>query len=600
MSTALKKSKFRILLAAVLTAVLLFAVPALADGNLKLTLTCEPASMSAPGSTTVSIRVVNEGSDMTSPAALYDPAGQLVTSFGDGGQATIKGGEYVSCTQTYNVTAEQLDAGKLTYTLSYNDGQAIREVTGSADVTKVSDSAQLTVNRVVEPEIVRSGETVSVLYELANTGNVEINNIRIRENASISGTAQTVASLAAGERKTIKFTATMGYKEDMTSEGTVTYKSGDGTATISVPAVTILRAQPNLDTTDMLTVDATSVEIGQTVTLTFKLTNNGNITYSNIKVTDATLGEVFTNLTLNPGETLIREKQLTMNTSGTYKFTVTLPDNTGNTKTVTSNEVKVSAYNPAQVVRMTVSAVPSTYTLSRVPGDVSFTITVTNNSAKTAKNVTVKHGTVSVYTISSLEPGASVTFTRDFTLSQAGKYRFTVSCKDELGNTNTFESNEMNITYAKPTGEPTKAPVITVAPLVTVTAAPVEILDPVAAETTGYLDKAIMVLAGIFGVLFVLFFIATIVRSVRRGAKKKTIDSFDIDTPRDYTAKGDHSKDMPIRAAADEQENEPAPVAADDNGAYHLKRAPGEEEPDPSEVVYQRRSNRRTDAGEDE
>ena len=295
---------------------LLFALPAMADDNINFTLAVELSSLTAPGPVTVSVRVVNAGeTDMTEPVMLYDPSGALVPTFGDGGQALIKKGDYVTAQHTYNVTQQQLDEGKLPYMLSYNDVDAsgnvvVKSLSASAALTFTGTAPRLTVNRTIDPEVVRNGKTATVQYELYNSGNVEIKNIRVEENTSISANAQTVTSLAPGERKTIKFTATMRQK-DLTSRGKVTYKAGDESLSQELPAVTIPKANPGLMLDEILTADKTSIENGDTVTLTLTIKNNGNITYSNISVTDAKYGEIFTNLTLGPGETLVRGGKLT-------------------------------------------------------------------------------------------------------------------------------------------------------------------------------------------------------------------------------------------------------------------------------------------------
>ena len=201
-----------VLVLAVLAAMLLFALPTLADDTIGITLSVEPAELTAPGPVTVSIRVVNNGPDMSEPVLLYDPDGQIVTAFGDGGQALLRQGEFVTAQHTYNVTQAQLNAGKLTYILSYNSvdesgNVTVRQLAQTADIVFAGTNVDLTVNRTIDPEVVRSGKTVTVQYELYNAGNVEIKNIRIRENSSISGTAQSVASLQPGERTSIVFTA---------------------------------------------------------------------------------------------------------------------------------------------------------------------------------------------------------------------------------------------------------------------------------------------------------------------------------------------------------------------------------------------------------
>lgn len=538
MFNALKSKRFAVLLA-LLAVTLFFALPALAAEPVSFSLSVEPASLTEPGPVTVSLRVANTGdADLTEPVSLQDPDGQVVGSFGDGGQALIKQGEYVTAQQTYNVTQEQLNAGKLTYTLSYNQVDESGEVVvqtlaKSAEIAYTGTHVDLKVNRAIDPEVVRRDKAVSVQYELYNAGNVEIKNIRVRENSSVSGTSQTLASLAPGERKTIQFTATMGYS-DMTSAGKVTYTAGDDTATISLPEVTIPRAIPNLELNNILSADQTSVTNGETVTLTLTIKNNGNITYSNITVTDAKYGELFTNLTLGPGETLVKEKQFTLSETTAFKYTITLPDNTGTTSTVTSNEIKVSVYDPSQVLMLNLMAEADTTTIASAPADVRFTLTVTNNSSFEAKNVLLSHGGTDIYTVSSLKPGESASVTRAFSVSQAGKFRFTASAKDALDNTVSFDSNEITLSYASRTAAPSMAPIVTVAPPVLVTAAPVDVLEPATVQLNQILRVAAMVLVPLFALVFILFVVSTVIRSKRRKNSESAYDHMDLGAKRDY------------------------------------------------------------------
>lgn len=615
----------------------LFAMSAFAAENINFTISVEPASLTEPGPVTVSIRVANAGeTDMTEPVVLYDPDGNIVTGFGDGGQALIKKGDYVSTQHTYHVTQAQLDEGKITYSISYNEVGAdgavtVKTQTASTQIAFTGTKTELTVNRTIDPEVVRNGNLVTVTYELYNAGNVEITSIRVREDSSVSRTAQTLTSLAPGERKTMQFTATMN-SADLKSAGVVTYKAGEESLKEELPEVVIPRAKPGLQLDNILTADKTSIGNGETVTLTLTILNSGNITYSNITVTDPTYGEIFTNLSLAPGETLVKEKQFTLSETTTFKYSITLPDNTGVTNTVSSNELKVSVYDPSQVMHISVTAEADSATIARVPADVKFAVTVTNNSSQEAKNVSIYHGETFIYTINSIAPSKSVTIERDFTVSQAGKFRFTARVKDALDNTVSFESNEITLTYAAPTQAPTPEPIVTPAPLVTVTVAPIEVLDPVTVKTNEVLKYAALIMGTAFALVFVLFAAATVARSKRRAASKNAYDHMELGAKRDYRepARRDHSKELndsteeefDVKKAvessrpsdevlkedlqADKAQTESAPVEqqANENGGYRLTRetpaAPAEtkaEEPAP------RKRNRRADrkkANEDE
>ena len=546
---ALKTKKRFALLLALLAAVLFFALPALAEEPISFSLSVDPASLTQPGPVTVSLRVGNNsGADLTEPVSLQDPDGQVVTAFGDGGQALIKQGEFITAQHTYEVTQAQLNEGKLTYTLSYNQVDengdvVVQTLAKSAAVAYTGTNVDLTVNRTIDPEVVRSGKTVSVQYELYNAGNVDIKNIRVRENSSISGAAQTVAALAPGERKTIQFTATMG-SSAMTSVGRVTYTAGDETNTVSLPEVIIPRANPGLQLGDFLSADKTAITNGETVTLTMSIKNNGNITYSNISVTDADFGELFTNLSLGPGETLVKEKQFTLDKTTAFKYTVTLPDNTGTTNTVTSNEVKVSVYDPSQVLMLTLVADADTQTISSAPADVAFTLTLTNNSAFEAKNIRLSHGATNIYTVDKLAPSESVTITRSFSVSQAGKFRFTATARDALDNTVSFDSNEIALTYAAPVVTATMAPIPTVGPLITVTPAPIEVLEPVKLQTNQLPHTAAYVLGGLFAASFALFLVSTVIRVKKRSSSKNAYDHMELGEKRDYTEPAKYPVEM--------------------------------------------------------
>ena len=637
-----KIRKYAALLLSILAVMLLFALPASAAESISFSLSVEPASLTEPGPVTVSVRVANTGdADLTEPVSLQDPDGQIVTAFGDGGQALIKQGEYVTAQQTYNVTREQLSDGKLTYTLSYNQvdengNVVVQTLAKSAEIAYTGTHVDLTVNRTIDPEVVRRDKTVNVQYELYNAGNVEIKNIRVRENSSVSGTSQTIASLAPGERKTIQFTATMG-GSDMTSAGRVTYTAGENTQTISLPDVTIPRANPGVELGDILTADQTAITNGETVTLTLTIKNNGNITYSNITVTDAKYGELFTNLTLGAGETLVKEKQFTLSESTAFKYTITLPDNTGTTSTVTSNEVKVSVYDPAQVLMLNLMAEADTPTIASSPADVAFTLTLTNNSSFEAKNVQLKHGSTEIYTVESLKPGETTSITRMFTVSQAGKFRFTASAKDPLDNTVSFDSNEIVLTYAAPVITATLAPIVTPAPLVTVTAAPIEVLEPATVQTNQLLRYAAIALAALFAVTFALFIVSTVMRAKRRSVSRSAYDHMDLADKRDYkeparygaapehqSAEETPADDFPMEKPSDAILNEERPPVVNANsetGGYRLTRedssdvfdqpaaeekpeAPAQDKPAeeaPQEPSRHRRAGRKTEApSEDE
>ena len=191
---------------ALLLMVLLFAVglsAQAADDPVDFTIQVTPESLTAPGEVTVTLRVSNPtNTDMVYPVSLLDPDGNLVSSFGDGGQYVLRSGESRSWEGTWNVTQDQLDQGSISYTLRYHledETGALVELNrqATARVSFVGERVKLTVTRTISPEVVRSGGTATVTYELYNSGNVDLTSIRVKDTVSKSSTQRVALSISS-------------------------------------------------------------------------------------------------------------------------------------------------------------------------------------------------------------------------------------------------------------------------------------------------------------------------------------------------------------------------------------------------------------------
>ncbi|NLB38468.1 MAG: hypothetical protein GX810_04365, partial [Clostridiales bacterium] len=253
--------------------------------------------------------------------------------------------------------------------------------------------------------------------------------------------------------------------------------------------------------------------------------------YSNVTVTDTKLGEVFTGLSIPAGETVTHTKEVTLTESSAFKFTLNLEDNTGSTLKETTNEIKISAYAEGQMMKLNLQVTPDTDTVTALPGKVTFTIIITNDSNAPAKNISITHGGTSIDTISELSPGQSMTLPRDFLITHAGKFRFTASARDALDNVVTFESQDIQIGFTPPTVAPTQVVVVTVAPPVTIAPLTQETQDP-AMQT---LWIAVIAAGALFGVALILFTISSIMRVNARKQSDAAYDHLETSSRRDYT-----------------------------------------------------------------
>lgn len=554
---------------------------------IEFTLQVTPDSLTAPGDVQVSLRVANTGTaDMKDPVTLYDPDDNVVASFGDGGSVMLSAGAFKTWEGTWKVTEAQLDKGEITYTLKYhledNGGELIAMNSSAvAKVNFIGEKVGLSVNRTVTPEVVRSGKEVAVSYELYNNGNVVISDIRVKE--AIAKAAQKVDKLQPGEKKTLTFTSKIG-NADLQSSAAITYKAGDDnkTKTMDIAELLIPKAQPNLSIE--LLSPTTGVNIGEAAKLQVVFKNEGNVSYSNVSVSDVNKGEILTNLTIPAGATVTEEKEFILSEMTTFKVTATLPDNTGETKTLTSNELTVGVFDPTKTLLLTLNLTCDQESVQKTPADVRFTLAVTNNSNIKAENIAITHGNTEITTVEALEAGESTVITRDVRISQAGKFRFTATAKDTMNNEVSFDSNTLQLAYAPATPAPTVEVIPTPAAPRQVTPAPV---DSILYKTRDALTIALAAAGAVFGVLLILFVVSTVARARNKNRSKAAYDHLELSERRDYT----EPSDEPQQESRSRGEltpvvplNEEAPQArpeTDGEGGYRISRSveEGEEKP---------------------
>ena len=555
-----------------------------APDGLGIELSVEPASLTAPGTVTVSARVSNAGTaEIATPLSLYDPDGKPVNSFGDGGMLLrLAPGETYPWQGQYMVTQAQLDEGKLVYSLRYSTQDAAgalveNTLPATANLTYTGEKVELKVNRTITPEVVRRGKEVSVLYELVNQGNVKLTNIQVKENRLVSTRTQTVASLDPGATAKLTFTKT-NVTGDLTSSALVTYrKEGERrTEQITVEPVQVPLATPRLSYT--LTADKTQVNIGETVTLTLEIKNAGNISYSNVTVTDPKLGEVFTNLQIGAGQTRELKKEVIVSETATFAFTLKLEDNTGTAQEEKVPELKVSAYTEGQMLRLNLTLSAQNETISSLPGDIRFDLTVTNDSNTAAKSILIRHAGTDIYTIQELAPGQSTVLTRDFRLSQAGKYQFTAIATDVQNNRVEFLSNPLNISYVAPTPAPTRKIIQTIPPVVTHSPVPAGFV-PQGGQARDALFILTLALGVLFGLALILLTVSAEMRARSKAKSNAAYDTFETSVTRDYTAVPDETRQA---LDADPKEGEAAPASSAEEKVEmphekYLKPKPAEE-----------------------
>ena len=433
-----------------------------ADSAPVVNATVDPERFHSPGTTQVTVTIQNTA-DEEKRVALYGPTGHRITDF----PTTLPAGTSHTWTGAWQVTEEHLNAGRLPFVVSYQHTNAQGEQTQKnltlyIPIVHAGLEAQLEVSRSITPTTALNNQKVYVTYTIANVGPVDVTDLTIKESSAISTSDMKLGSLASGETATHTFTITM-KKASLESHATVSYTAGGEVKSIEVAKAAIQYVKTGLKAT--LSADKKGGPVGDVVKLTLKMENTTGKEIGNITVTDPVLGTVFSGETVAAGASVTLEKELTITSTTDHLFTITGTNASGDTISSASEQLRIIAVDPALAANLSVIAEADSTAIYTRPGIVKFTVRVTNNGAVDATNVKVVASGVTVYPYNTssggvtLAPGQTLSFVRDVLVEIPGTFRFDATAAGQLGETVTFNGNELRIFYAPPTATPSMVPV---------------------------------------------------------------------------------------------------------------------------------------------
>ncbi|WP_163272156.1 CshA/CshB family fibrillar adhesin-related protein [Chelativorans alearense] len=324
-----------------------------------------------------------------------------------------------------------------------------------------------TLNDADGDGLIDSGESITYSFLVTNTGNVTLTDVTVNDAlVTVDQGPQTLAP-----RGTFTFTATYTPTQDDIDSGSV---QNTATATGTPPSGPPVESPPDSVTvppeqTPGLSIDKTGtlndtdgdgfIDLGETITYSFLVTNTGTLTLSDVTVDDEMLRNA--QVSVSPGPQ-------TLSPGGSVTFTATYAptqgdidsgqvENTATATGTTPSNIQVESppdtaqVPPDQTAGLTID---KTGTLNDTDGDrlidlgetISYTFLVTNAGTVTLTDVTVDDPMVSVgEEPQTLAPGASFTFTATYTATQ-----------DDINNGSV--TNTARATGVPPSGPPLESP----------------------------------------------------------------------------------------------------------------------------------------------
>jgi large repetitive protein len=287
--------------------------------------------------------------------------------------------------------------------------------TDSQAVTLPAQNPSLTLTKSAAPTTVTAaGDVITYTFSVQNTGNVTLTNLTLSDSLLSGLNCTTIASLAPNASQSFTctentYTVTQadidtngGGDGDIDNTATVTGTTpGGGTVTDTDSVAVTLPVQTPALTLTKTAAPTTVTAVGNVVTYTFSVQNTGNVTLTNLTLSDSLLSGLncttIASLAPNASQSFtcmgntytVTQADLDTNGGGdgdidnTATVTGTTPG--GGTTTDTDNAtVTLPAQNPA----ISIAKTPPTQTI--LSGDsANFTLTVTNVGNVTLSGVTV-------------------------------------------------------------------------------------------------------------------------------------------------------------------------------------------------------------------
>lgn len=316
---------------------------------------------------------------------------------------------------------------------------------------------RLTFKRTASASAVNAGESVKLTYIVKNEGSVLLNDLEVYDE--IVGIVGTIDELYPGDMR--EFNIDYKMEQDVKSQPQVSYR----TAYSAQSAVMLLDAMNLVITNPKLTVtlksDVTSIQAGDSVTLVCSVVNEGNVAFSNVTISDETLGSIIDSARIEVGKAYSWNKLIKPVNSQNYMFTVTAVDAGGNSYTAASNIVAVEvaasdAMEDASLLE--VSVTPNTKELDQ-PGEITFNVLLRNNGTQDVTGVTLsdQNGNV-IERINSLPAGDQM-IPIAVSVMESGAYYFVVDATLPSGSKVQRITTPVNIEVkAVPPVEQTPAP----------------------------------------------------------------------------------------------------------------------------------------------
>lgn len=401
---------------------------------LEIRISAKPEEMVEPGEVMLSFTIENPTDTDAQNVYLSSADGLLSEPIG-----RIAAGESQSFNRQHSVSAEELDAGEISYTISHDDPQnpggkvnyTVRTAIRRSDVQPRAEFTRQFSSRYVE-----SGGTLTITYRVRNTGNVALSNLRVQD--SLGDYTGRIERLEVGESRTLISRAVI--TEETVSSATLDFNADDAQQLFTqiLADVPVYIAKTNVE---MLFSANYSAFSDDTAEVLLTLTNTGNVDIRDVRVTDEVYGGVIADALVLPADGESIEVSRSYPLRGDMRFCWKLQgvSESGFEWNMRTAEERLSAVvdeNPFAELR--IEAATLTPRIRR-SGDVSVFVRIDNPGQVDVRDVTLSEAALGELRRFEIVPGGgSVAREFIFHVTENTVYNFSISYTDAQGAVHTL------------------------------------------------------------------------------------------------------------------------------------------------------------------
>lgn len=419
----------------------LFAVPAIAEEaaapKLEITVTASQDPLAAPDEIALTFLLTNQTDSLLEGVCLSSPDGLLVEPIGD-----IAPGETHSYIHTTAVTEEELDAGAISYIITCVAGSEHFSYPVEAAIQRSTAEPQVEFLRQVSNQYVTDAGSATIVYEVRNTGSVDIRALEITDPlGSFTGRLD---DLDAGERR--RFVQYVSISQDSVSSPTLTYTTAGGSQSYSqkLDDLTICAAHGDLDASitagrSMFSSDSAEVIL--------TLTNNGNVDYQNVTIYDDIYGGIIADSIFIPagGEPVEVAHSYPLREDSSYRWRVTGTTSAGDRIDFISNTAAVYLGNEGSNPLLTLRASTSMTKINR-SGYVPVRLEINNIGSAMASNILIREENLGdVCELAVVPTGDPTIYELRYEVRQNTTLTFTATYADSYGQERVATSDPIEI-----------------------------------------------------------------------------------------------------------------------------------------------------------